>query len=105
MVKEVSEDSRSIAEGGEGIDLPESDPPLGGAHPFLPASDAGHLHSISDNQSQLLSTPEAPLTHVNGPLSPLESTTYEGEGVKNPGMLVLGEDVEMAPLDVLNKNG
>ena len=103
VVRDVSEDSRSIAEGGEGCEFPESDPPRGGGHPFLPASDAGHLHSISDNQSQLLSTPEAPLTHVNGPLSPLESTTYEGEGVQNPGMLVLGEDVEMAPLSDLNK--
>lgn len=53
MAREVPEDSRSIADGGEGCEIPKSDPPHGGTHPILPESASGHLHSIPDSQSSV----------------------------------------------------
>jgi phage terminase small subunit len=102
MAREVDADSRSIADGGEGCEIPESDPPHGGMTPFSPASMAGHLHSISDIQSPVSDSELPSLTSVNGPAL---TNVNGGEGVQNSGVLVLGEDVEMAPLDDLNKKG
>jgi len=80
----------SISETGDtGSSFGNSEPPPSATTPFLPDSDAGHLHSISHNQSPSNLT-LTPVTVTN----PLESNTYEELSI-NPDMLVpIGRGVQ-----------
>jgi len=74
------------SEGGVASENHFSDPPPRGMTPFLPESDAGHLHSIPHNQSATITDQNLTLTPVTVTI-PLESDTYEELSI-NPDMLV-----------------
>jgi len=69
------------ADGDTGSETGNIDPPPSATTHFLTESMAGHLHSISHNQSQT-----------------------NGEGVSNPQWVEVGTDLQMTPIGKLDKN-